>query len=173
MARLLALGVVLLLLGSGAGAVVAGASATAPAPGASADASPSSSTAPPLERASASDDATANRTDGRQFEFSIRTVSTCGLTCRDVTVSATNTGNATATNVTVETRLEAGETVVWRGNESVERLEPNESATATKRVRFGVFDAIQVRQNDGYVTANTTVTWDGGRETFDVRRKVA
>jgi hypothetical protein len=170
MVRPLALGVVLLLVVSGAGAVVSGASATAPAADAAVDVSPATADEQP---ASTADDATANQSEQRQFAFSIENVSDCGVTCRDVTVTARNTGNTTAENVTVETQLIAGEKVVWQGNESVDQLEPNESTTVTKRVRLGIFDVVAVEQNDGYVTANTTVTWDGGNETFSERRKVA
>ena len=172
MVRPLTLGVLLVVVVSGTGGVAAGTPAPADASG------PDVASSTPvvqhsLDRTSTTDPATAQLAESTQFNFTIRNVSTCGVACRDVTVTAVNTGDATARDVKVVTRLEAGENVVWRGSESIEELEPGESTTVTKRVRLGPFELVQVQQNDGYVTGNTTVTWDGGRETFSERRKVA
>lgn len=172
MVRPLAIGVALFVVLSGAGAVVSG-TPTASSADPSADAPSASTVQQAPEGTTATETGTANESEQRQFDLSIENISECGLSCRDVTVSAVNTGNTTAQNVTVETQLEAGETVVWRGNDSVSELEPNESSTVTKRVQLGPFEAYAVQQNDGYLTANTTVTWDGGNETFTERRKVA
>lgn len=160
MVRLSILGVVLVLLLSSVGGVVSGATgATGPAVVDTADRGQVTGTA-------------ANRTADSQFDFALVNTTNCGIACREVTVSATNVGNDTVSNVTASTRLVTGERVLWEGSETVERLGPGESATATKQVQIGFFDAIAVRQNGGWVTANTTVTWDGGRETFVERRKV-
>ena len=167
MVRLVALGVVLLVVASGIGS---GAAAAAGSPAANGATIASAAQHAP---ASAATDSAANRSDDRQFAFRIQRVSDCGFTCRDVTITATNTGNATAENVTVQTRLKTGERVVWRGNESVAELGPGESTTVTKRVTVGYFDALAVLANGGDVTANTTVAWDSGTETFTERRKVA
>lgn len=115
----------------------------------------------------------ADGADDRQFAFNIRNTSDCGFTCRDVTIRITNTANTTAENVTVSTQLAAGDNVVWTGEESVEELAPGESKTVTERVRIDYIDAFVVQRNDGYLTANTTVTWDSGQESFAERRKVA
>lgn len=131
----------------------------------------SAATAPSTNQTDAS--SAADGPDDRQFAFDIQNTSTCGFTCRNVTVTATNTGNTTAENVTVSTELSVGDTVVWEGNDSVENLEPGESVTVTKRVQIDYADALLVQRNDGYMTANTTVTWDDGQETFTERRKVA
>lgn len=169
--RALTVGAVLLLVLSGTGAV-AGAPAAGGAGGPGSTSAGSVAQHSP-DSPSTGNPATANQSDRRQFDFAIRNVSSCGVACRDVTVTAVNTGDTTARDVTVVTRLEAGGPVIWRGSESVERLDPGESTTVTKRVRPGPFGLIRVQRNDGYVTANTTVTWDGGRETFSDRRKVA
>ena len=171
MVRPFALGVALFVVLSGAGAVTWG-TATASSTNLSADVSSVSIAQYSPEDTSTTETGTANESEQRRFDLDLENVSECGVTCRDVTVTAVNTGNTTARNVTVETQLEAGDTVVWRGSESVSELEPNESATGTKRVRLGLSEVTQLRQNDGYVTANTTVTWDGGNETFTNRRKV-
>ncbi|SFR35624.1 hypothetical protein [Halogeometricum limi] len=155
MVRILTLCVALLLVCSGFGVVAA-------------DATVQTTTETP----SAPTDQSENATDERQFDFSVGNVTNCGLTCRDVTVTAVNTGDEAAANVTVATWLLAGDTVVWNGTETVDSLDANESVTVTKRVQVGFFDALAVMRNDGYVTANTTVSWDAGEEAFSERRKV-
>ena len=172
MVRPLALGVALFVVLSGVGAITWG-TATASSTNRPADVSSVSIAQYSPEGTSTTETGAANESEQRQFDLDLENVSECGATCRDVTVTAVNTGNTTARNVTVETRLEAGDTVIWRGSESISELEPGESATVTKRVQLGLSEANQLRQNDGYVTANTTVTWDGGNETFTDRRKVA
>jgi hypothetical protein len=90
-----------------------------------------------------------------------------------VTVTAVNTGAKTVRDVKAVARLAVKGNVIWVGSESVKRLVPRESITVTKRIRIGLWELIQIQRNDGYVMANTTVTWDGGRETFERCRKVA
>jgi hypothetical protein len=167
MVRLVALGVVLLVVASGLGPGVSTAAESPTVNDATID------SAAQHAPTSAAADSAANRSDDRQFDFRIQRVSDCGFTCRDVTITATNTGDATAENVTVQTQLATGERAVWRGSESVAELGPGESTTVTKRVTVGYFDALAVLGNGGDVTANTTVTWDSGSETFTERRKVA
>lgn len=164
MTRLVALGIALIVVASGAGAVAADTTASATGHG-----GPPAST---TQNAPAATDGAANQSDDRQFGFRIQDTSDCGFTCRDVTITTTNMGNETAENITVSTQLTAGETVVWEGNESVAELEPGESMTVTERVRLDFVDAVQVQQNGGFMTANTTVTWDSGQEQFTERRKV-
>lgn len=157
MTRLVAVGIVLVVVASGVGVAAADTPASttqnAPAP-------------------SATTEATANESDDRQFGFRIKNTTDCGFTCRDVAIVTTNTGNETAENITVSTRLATGGTVVWQGDESVSELEPGEAMTVTKRVQLDFVDAVRVQQNGGYMTANTTVAWDGGEEQFTERRKV-
>jgi archaellum component FlaF (FlaF/FlaG flagellin family) len=170
MVRLFAVGVVLLVAVAGVGTVVSGAPAgPANGPGA-ADAATTADSS--IDRSSTTQRGDGDRSDRRQFNFRIQEVSKCGLTCRDVTVTAVNNGDTTAENVTVQTRLKADGEVVWRGSENVQKLEPGESTTVTKRVRLGMFELWQVEQNDGFVTAKTTVSWDDGRERFSNRQRV-
>lgn len=160
MVRLSALGIVVLLLVSGVGGVAFGAAGAAgPAAGDASDRAPTA-------------DPSANQSDDPQFDFDLVNATECGINCREVTVRATNIGNDSVSNVTVSSRLESGERVVWRGTDSVDRLEPGESAVVTKQVRVGFFDAVAIQQNGGWVAANTTVSWDDRSETFVERRKV-
>lgn len=172
MVRLLTLGAVLLVLVSGAGGAVASDAVESP----SASESTGTSQAVDAER-SGSNPAqvgNVNQSENLRFDFQIQKVERCGLTCRDVTVTATNTQDTTARNVEFVTKMYAGDgDAVWTGNETFERVEPGETKTVTKRVNFGLLDAAEVRQNGGFVTAETNVTWDSGNESFTERRKVA
>lgn len=105
------------------------------------------------------------------FQFRILNTTSCGNTCRDVTVRLTNDGRETATGVTAQSRMYAGGGQIWSGTEDIGTVEPGESVTRTKRVKLGVFDAAKVQQNGGYVTIETTVTWDDGSQTFTQRVK--
>lgn len=171
MTRVVALGAVFLVLVSGASGIAAADAAETP----SASEPAESAEAAAAERGGTNSDrvGTANRSENPRFDFEIRKIENCGLTCRDVTVAATNTQSTTARNVEFVTQMYAGDDVVWTGNETFRRVEPGETKTATKRVSFSLFDAVEVRQNGGYVTAETNVTWDSGSESFAERRKVA
>ncbi|SFF87034.1 hypothetical protein SAMN04488063_0596 [Halopelagius inordinatus] len=170
MTRVLALGAVFLVLVSGASGIVAADAANPP----SAGESTGSAQAAAAERSGTNPAqvGTVNQNENLRFDFEIRTIEHCGLTCRDVTVAATNTQRTTARNVEFVTQMSAGDDVVWTGNETFRKIEPGETKTATKRVSLGFFDAVKVRQNGGYLTAETTVTWDSGSESFTERRKV-
>lgn len=171
MSRALTFGAVLLVLVSGAGGVVAAGSSFGSGPADASQAATAGQSA--TDRSAAAQVRSDNRSGNLRFDFEIRNVERCGLTCRDVTVAATNTKNTTAQNVTVVTEMYAGDTLVWRGNETFRQVEPGETKTATKRVNLGLFEAAQIRQNGGFVTAETNVTWDSGNESFTDRRKVA
>ncbi|ADQ68263.1 hypothetical protein C499_14880 [Halogeometricum borinquense DSM 11551] len=164
--RIFTLGVVVLVVASGIGA------GAIPAAQASVGDAPVTSAPQDVSDSAASPNSTADQSDDRQFEFDIWNISTCGFTCRNVTITATNTGDEMAKDVTVQTQLETGDTVVWQGNESVSELDSGESKTMTKRVQVGLLDALSVKRNDGHVTANTTVTWNSGNETFTDEWKV-
>ena len=105
------------------------------------------------------------------FQFQIVNTASCGNTCRDVTVKLTNEGRKTATGVSAKSRIYAGGDQIWKGTEHIGTVEPGESVTRTKRVKLSIFDAAKVQRNGGYVTIKTTVTWDGGSETFSQRVK--
>ncbi len=95
------------------------------------------------------------------FSMSIDDVQECGETCRDVTTTLTNQQSSTATDVTVYTRIFAGNgtdgDVIWSGEQPVGSLEPSESVTATKRVELSLTDAYAVREADGWITIQTTI----------------
>lgn len=168
MVRLVALGAALLVIVSGAGGVVASDALGVSSAGESAG----TSQAVTAKQSGPAQVGDANERGNLRFDFQIQKVEKCGVTCRDVTVTATNTRDTTARNVEFVTKMYAGDNVVWTGNETFERVEPGETKTVTKRVNLGLLEAAQVRQNGGYVTAETNVTWDSGNETFTERRKV-
>ena len=107
------------------------------------------------------------------FRFRILNTEACGQTCRDVSVKLTNQGAETATGVTAKSRILADGDRLWSGTVDVGTMSPGESVTRTERVKLGLFDAAKVKQNNGYVTIKTTVTWDDGSRTFTQRVKVA
>lgn len=107
------------------------------------------------------------------FEFRIVNTESCGDTCRDVTVRLTNRGTETATGVGVKSRIFVEADEIWTGTEDIGTVDAGESVTRTERVELGVFEARKVQRNGGYVTVKTTVTWDGGRQTFTQRIKAA
>jgi len=112
------------------------------------------------------------------FGFTILSIEECGTTCRDVTVELTNRRSTAAEGVEVRTRMYAGNTTdaadrIWRGTESVGRLDAGASTTSTKRVELSFSDGLAVRDADGWVTILTTVESDGGTITFKERRQVA
>ena len=83
------------------------------------------------ETTSDSDGTATPTTDGAStatppFGFVIDNIEECGQTCRDVTSTLSNQQDATAENVTVHTRILAGQgtdgDVVWRGSEDVGTL---------------------------------------------------
>lgn len=112
------------------------------------------------------------------FAFSIDRIEDCGATCRDVTVTLFNEQNETAENVTVYTRVYAGNSTaeddrVWQGKEDVGTLDADSSVTKTQRVSLSYADGYAVKQNDGWVTIVTTVQSDDETVTFEERRDVA
>lgn len=111
------------------------------------------------------------------YALTIDSVEECGTTCRDVTVSLTNQGSEDATDVTVYTRVFAGNSTaesdeVWRGSEDVGTLSAGETTTSTKRVELSFEEAYAVDQADGWVTIQTTIETDDGTVTFTERRNV-
>jgi hypothetical protein len=104
-------------------------------------------------------------------------VEPCGQTCRDVTSTLTNEQSTDATDVTVYTRIYAGNgtdgDVVWEGKEPVGDLDAGESYTATRRIELSLWDANKVREHDGWVTIKTAVRSDERTDTFSQRRDVA
>jgi hypothetical protein len=89
-----------------------------------------------------------------------------------VTATLVNDGPRAASGVVVETRVTALGVTIWSDTSRVGTVGAGEPVTQTKRVEIGTFDAFLVRLDDGTVTVRTTVRWDGGRQSFAVRRAV-
>ena len=120
--------------------------------------------------------ATATPEPAPAFDSEVERVEKCGDTCRDVTATITNEGDATATDVTVYTRIYAGNgtdgDVVWEGKREVGTLESGASVTETQRVELSYFDAVKVQQADGWITVKTTIESDEKTVTGTERRNV-
>lgn len=114
---------------------------------------------------------------GPAFAFTVDSVERCGRTCRDVTTTLTNDGDAAASNVTVYTRIYAGNgtdgDVVWEGRRDVGDLSAAQSRTGTERVSLSLTNALAVERNGGWITVRTTVHSDGETTTNTRRRNVA
>lgn len=182
----LAAGVVVLLL---VGAVVGLAYGVGPAPG-GADSSddfdhfPTESDSASTDSSSSDSSTEDGSSDGETqaatsppFVFSIDNIEECGTTCRDVTVTLFNQQNETAENVTVYTRIYAGNSTaeddrVWQGKEEIGTMSADSSVTDTKRVSLSYADAYAVRQNDGWVTIVTVVQSDDTTVKFEEQRDV-
>lgn len=112
----------------------------------------------------------------RPFAMRIDSIESCGQTCRDVTATLVNQQDARATGTTVYTRIYAGNgtdgDVVWEGTHEVGTLPAGASDTATQRVQLGYFDAINIQQEDGWVTIQTSIDTDRRTVTFRERRDV-
>jgi hypothetical protein len=165
--KLLAVGTVLALVLVGAGAAfVLG---VGPAPG--------GDTSTDTESFPTETPGEEQMTDTQPFAFTTDSIEECGQTCRDVTSTLTNQQSTTADNVTVYTRLYAGNgtdgDVVWDGSESVGTLGAGESYTTTTRVELSYGDAYAIDQEDGWITIQTTVQTADRTVTFTEQRKVA
>lgn len=110
--------------------------------------------------------------DSDRFSVDADVVGDCGDRCRTVTANLTNTGNETAENVTTVTRIYTGNTQIWERTDDVGELSANESVERTTDISIGYLDSYRIIKNDGEITINTTVYWDGGNETFTERRTV-
>lgn len=106
------------------------------------------------------------------FTLASEDVSICGLTCREVTVTLSNQGNETVTNVTVESEILANDEVIVQRQMENGRLRPNESVTRTIQVNVGLDALQQIRQGNGMITVQTQVNSDRYNETFTARRPV-
>jgi hypothetical protein len=112
------------------------------------------------------------------FTFEIDSIEQCGQTCRDVTATLHNNQNRTASNVTVYSRIYAGNSTnqsdrIWTGQEQIGTLEAGGSDTRTQRVELSASEGFAVQQNDGWVTIRTTVQSDRTTISFVNRRNVA
>jgi hypothetical protein len=137
----------------------------------------------PTEEDSTSADSTAQTSTeetatpiGPPFSSSIDRIEECGETCRDVTTTLTNEQATAESNVTVYTRIYAGQgtdgQIIWEGIEEVGEMDSGESYTTTRRVEISLADAQTVRQNDGWITVQTTVQSDTETMTVTEQRQI-
>ena len=105
------------------------------------------------------------------FAFRIEEIENCGDTCREVTAAVENTQTESAEEVTVETRIFAGENsteeLIWETTEDVGTLAAGETDTSTERVDLSLSEAYAIEQNDGWITIETTI--ESAEETVTVR----
>ncbi|WP_336025077.1 hypothetical protein [Halobellus salinisoli] len=175
--------VIALLVAVGAGAAVIGDDVLPGTDGENAEPFPTATPQESAEGGSTDDsDSDSSGTDAAEtstppFGFVIENIEECGTTCRDVTTTLTNQQDSTAEETTVYSRVFAGQEVdpdkeVWRGNESVGTLDAGESYTATRRVDLSYSEAFEVRNEDGWITIQTTVETADRTVTFTERRQV-
>jgi len=107
------------------------------------------------------------------FAYTVDTIEKCGQTCRDVTATITNDGNETATSVTVETNIYTDGDLIWEGGEEIGTLEAGAEYTSTQRVELSYGDAAKVEDNNGWITIETIVRFDGGQEVITEERQVS
>ncbi|XGI83546.1 hypothetical protein ACEU6E_09790 [Halorutilales archaeon Cl-col2-1] len=107
--------------------------------------------------------------------FRIETVSieSCGTTCRDVTSTLYNTGDADAHNVEVSTKIYSGGDLIWEGSKRIGDLEAGESYTQTQEVDVGFGGGMKIRSNDGLITIETKIESDEKTVVFTEERDVA
>lgn len=127
------------------------------------------------ETTTATATATTAAADG-PYSLTVERVTECGQTCREVTTTLTNEQSATATGVTVTTKVYAGEgtdgELVWEGEWTVGEMAPGASVTTTERIDLSLTEAYAVKQQDGQVTIRTTVESDDRTVTFSEQRDV-
>lgn len=163
-----AVGLVVVLLLGVAGLVALGVGPL----GGSGDAPPAATPAGPSD-GSAQNGSAPGPDHVRPFTLDIRDIQECGRTCRDVTVALTNNGGNPRENVTVTTTIYAGEDAVWEGEEPVGTLDSDETTVRTERVDVGLVGGAKIERNDGRVTIETVVRWDGGSASYHEQRQVA
>lgn len=177
-------GVVALLVVSTGGAVAMDAvawsgtdrgwdSGSHPAENAASNADNDNSASNANSNAGGSDDAT---TEAEPFTVIADNTEKCGRTCRDVTSTVTNQQNTTAEDVSVSTRVHAGNdtrgVLVWKGSENVGTLEADESHTATERIELSLGQAISVERAGGWITITTTIETTDQTVTLTEQRQV-
>lgn len=113
------------------------------------------------------------------FTLTVDEVTECGQTCRDVTVTLTNTQDEPASGVVVYTRIFAGQDntdtddLIWETREDVGDLEAGGSNTRTMRVELSLSEGMQIQNADGWITILTTVESADERVTFRSSEQVA
>jgi len=107
------------------------------------------------------DRSTPTATPGPPFTLDTRDIEECGMLCRNVTSTVTNERGSPARDVTIQTRLYAGNDtgneVRWQHTERVDRIEAGETFRTTRRVDLSLEAALAIREADGWVTIRTRV----------------
>ncbi|MDY6775032.1 MAG: hypothetical protein SV253_02990 [Halobacteria archaeon] len=108
-----------------------------------------------------------------EFRIETSSIESCGTTCRDVTSTLYNTGDADAHSVEVSTSIYSGGDLVWEGRKTVGDLKAGDSYTTTQRVDVGLGGGMKIRSNDGLITIETEIESDEERVVFTEERDVA
>lgn len=128
---------------------------------------PTPTETPPAERATPA---------SQPFTLDTREVEPCGMLCRNVTSTVTNEQATAARDVTIRTRLYAGNDtggeVRWRGIERVDSIGAGETYSTSQRVELSLEAALAIRDADGWVTIHTTVETIDRSVTVTDRRDV-
>ncbi|MFD1599055.1 hypothetical protein [Halobellus rarus] len=176
--------VLALLVAVVAGAVVIGGDALPGSDGADSDPFPTATSTPGETTQTSADSEPAGTTDTAAastptppFGFVIENIEECGTTCRNVTSTLTNQQDTTAEEITVHSRIFAGQGVdeddqIWRGEEPVGTLGPGESYTTTREVELSFQEGLAVQNEDGWITIQTTVETADQTVTFTEERQV-
>lgn len=106
----------------------------------------------------------------------IKSINDCGQTCREISARVGNEMEEEATNVTVYTRIYAGNGTdgyrVWASNRRIGKIPGDFAEHTTDRVELGWREVPRVSAQDGWVTIETTVESDQATVTFVAYRKV-
>lgn len=114
---------------------------------------------------------------GPPFAFGIDSITKCGQTCRKVKATLHNRQSTAAENVTVYSRIYAGNDTksknrVWAGKQPVGHLAAGGSYTGTQTVKLSFSQAYSVKQHGGWITVVTTVQTANRTVSFQSRRDV-
>lgn len=104
---------------------------------------------------------TPTTASGPPFTLDTRGVEECGILCRNVTSTVTNERDTPARDVTIHTRLYAGNdtsgTIRWQQTSRVHRIEAGGTFQTTRRVTLSLDAALAIGAADGWVTIRTRV----------------
>lgn len=110
------------------------------------------------------------------FTTTVKEITKCGQTCSEISAKFTNQMEEDATNVTIYTRIYAGNGTdgdrIWMDNRPVGKIPAETSEHTIDRIELGMFDVPKVSATDGWITIETTVESDQATVTFVSNRKV-
>lgn len=113
--------------------------------------------------------------NGPPFTFTVDGITQCGQTCRNVTVTIYNNQTSPAENVTVYSKIYAGNNTnpdnrVWSGKKDVGHLDADGTYTGVETVKLSYAEGYKVKQHDGWITILTTVKSNDETVTFKMHR---